>query len=246
MTLEESNLTEESLMEVRDRTLVEAYDVHDTAESYLVHRLERAGYHVEPFGDDARHADEVFYGDGPDQRVRRDEDGAVLADIEVKSKRLAQGEEWFGRLNRRHYNEYVEHRETVDHPVFIYFALVDERDQVADSRSGSASRNNSSATNCEDDDADVIVREAFLPVTGEEVDGRVTDISEQVLSVDADDVQAPVAGSESLRVIEGSDVVGVGRGPLVDGIPNVKGNDVVEVDAKRFRSWMWLFDCLGQ
>lgn len=224
MTLEESNLTEESLMEVRDRTLVEAYDVHDTAESYLVHRLERAGYHVEPFGDDARHADEVFYGDGPDQRVRRDEDGAVLADIEVKSKRLAQGEAWFGRLNRRHYNEYVEHAEAVDHPVFIYFALVDEAEQ--------------------DQDSDVIVREAFLPVTGEEVDGRVTDISEQVLSVDAEDVQAPVAGSESLRVIEGSDVVGLRRGPLVDGIPNVKGNDVVEVNDKRFRSWMWLLDCL--
>jgi len=224
MTLEESNLTEESLMEVRDRTLVEAYDVHDTAENYLVHRLERVGYHVEPFGDDARHADEVFYGDGPDQRVFDEPDGTVLVDIEVKSKRLAQGEEWFGRLNRRHYDEYVEHRETVSHPVFIYFALVDEREQ--------------------DEDSDVIVREAFLPVTGEEVDGRVTDISEQVLSVDAEDVQAPVAGSESLRVIEGSDVVGLRRGPLVDGIPNVKGNDVVEVNDKRFRSWMWLLDCL--
>ena len=245
MTLEESNLTEESLMEVDDRTLVETNDAHNAAESILVHRLEGEGFHVERGAANARHADEVFYGDGPDQRVRRDEDGAVLADIEIKSKRLAQGEEWFGRLNRRHYNEYVEHNETVSHPVFIYFALVDEREQVADSRSGSASRKDSSATNCEDDGADVIVREAFLPVTGGEVDGRVTDISEQVLSVDVEDVQAPAAGSESLRVIEGSDVVGLRRGPLVDGIPDVHGNDVVEVDEKRFRSWMYLLDRLS-
>lgn len=216
MTLEETDLTEADLAEVRDRSLVENYTVHDVAEDYLIERLERAGYHVEPFGDDARHADEVFFGDGPDQRVFETGDADEhLCDIEVKAKRLEQGDEWFCRLNRRHYNEYVEHAQEQDQPVFVFFALVDEGE-------------------------DCIVREAFVEIDGESIDGPVADVSEQVIAVDAADIEAPDAGSDSLRVIDASDVVGLERGKIVHGIPNVKGNDVLELDEKQCRSWMWL------
>jgi hypothetical protein len=228
MTLEHTGLTEDDLDAVRDRSLVHNYDCHDIGEEYLVHRLERAGYHVEPLGDDARHADEVFFGDGPDQRVHVDEAATEhLADIEIKTKRLEQGEGWFGRLNRRHYNEYVEHAEGQDQPVFIFFALIEEAEETHDGVDGPS-----------------IVREGFIEVTGEEIDGDVTDISEQVVAFDAEDIQVPDAGSDGLRVVEAEDIVGIHRGEVVDGIPAVKGNDVVCLDEKRMRSWMYLLDCL--
>jgi len=62
MTLEKANISTEELMEVRDQTLEEAYETHDIGQDLLVARLEAHGFEVVFHGDDARHADEVYFG----------------------------------------------------------------------------------------------------------------------------------------------------------------------------------------
>lgn len=64
MTLEETGLTEQEVMNVRDRSLEEAYADHDIGMVHLKARLEAHGFALEDFGDDARYSDEIFYGDG--------------------------------------------------------------------------------------------------------------------------------------------------------------------------------------
>lgn len=225
MTLEKANISVESLHEVRDRPLSEAYGVHDVGHDVLVARLEAHGYHVVDHGDDARHADEVFFGDGPDLAVFRhfdehtQEPVDLLAYIEIKCK---ESPEWFGRCNRRHYKEYLNHvEETPDEvPTFIWFALVDREEPT------------------------VIHREAFVEVTdSEQLGGDVWDVAEHTLVFDIDDTEAIDGGYRSL---DGSDVVQVdGDTVITGGIPDVFGNDVVELNDDRFRSWQhfqWRLD----
>ncbi len=174
MTLEETGLTPEQVMSVRDRSLEEAYEVHDIGHDMLVKRLKAHNFEVEDHGDDARHADEVFYGDGPDLAVYQD--GEIIAYIEIKCK---EKEKWFGRCNLRHYEEYVNFSNEVDVPVFIWFALVE-------------------------DGSSVIHREAFVEVEDtDQINGDVTEITDieivfheadvknvedDVMVVDGDDV----------------------------------------------------------
>lgn len=224
MTLEETDLTEEQLMQVRDRSLEEAYEVHDVGHDLLVSRLEAHGFHVVDHGDDARHADEVFMGDGPDLAIyqyfdeQEQEPHGLVAYIEVKTK---EDETWFGRCNKRHFKEYVNHANEVDVPVFIWFALVDT-----------------------DDDA--VYRDAFVEVTDtDQLDGSIYDVSASEVVFHEDDMER-VDGSD-LCVVEGGDVVEVRNDKLlVDGLPAIHGNDVVELNDDVFRSFPYFLHVVGE
>jgi hypothetical protein len=218
MTLEEANITEQELQQVRDNDLETNYEPHDIAEEFLTYRLERVyDCHVEAHGDDARHAEAVYFGDGPDQAVYHDEDDEEpVGYIEVKSKRLSTGEEWFGRVNRRHWNHYVEFAESVDVPVYIYMTLVDEDDGA-------------------------IVREGFIEVNDDHDLDVITDMEGLLLTVHQEDVHIPANDESSdLRVIEVDDIISLERDAVINSIPDVKGNEVVCLDEKRCRSWMYL------
>jgi hypothetical protein len=214
MTLEPADgLTEQSLMQVRDRTLAENYEAHDVAQEYFEKRCKELGITVVQHGDDARHADDVFFGDGPDTELRVDDERRAYT--EVKSKRLSTGAEWFGRLNRRHYEEYQEFAREVDVPVVIFFALVEEQ------------------TGC-------IHRQAFVRVDPETTIPDVYNVAEQDIVFDASAIET-VDGSDDLRAVPCDAIQGVRRdGQIVDHIPSVKGNDVVAIDSDEFRSWPWL------
>jgi len=211
MTLEKAGISVEALAEVRDRPLEEAYKTHDMAESILVSMFETHGYYCEQHGDDARHADEVFYGDGPDQAIYRG-NACVPAEqplcyVEVKAK---TDPEWFGRCNLRHFREYVQFARDTDVPVFIWFALIDEDD-------------------------DQLHRDAFIEVedTGQISEDSV-DITDTEVVFDIEDMQQ---ANEELHYVEGSDIVRIHRNDLiVDFIPSVHGNNVVELNNKDFRS----------
>jgi hypothetical protein len=222
MTLEETNLTEEQLMSVRDRSLEEAYEPHDVGQNLLESRLEAHGFTVIHHGDDARHADDVFFGDGPDIALYTCPENEVeeedpVAMVEVKTK---EEPEWFGRLNKRHFKEYVSKASEVEVPVFLWFALVDT-------------------------DEEAVLRDAFLEVEDtSQIHSEVTDIAASEVVFHTDDVKQV---ADSLRVVEGGDVIGVRNNKvLVDGIPNVHGNDVVELNDDAFRSFPWFLhrvDC---
>jgi len=213
MTLEKAGISVESLMQVRDRPLEEAYKSHDVGMDILTSRLEAHGFHCEDHGDDARHADEVLYGDGPDVAVYRhfDELDQEAVDlkcyIEVKTK---TDPEWFGRCNLRHFREYVQFSRNTDVPVFIWFSLIDEDD-------------------------DQLHRDAFIEVedTGQISEDSV-DVSDTEVVFDIEDMQQ---ANEELHYVEGSDIVRIHRNDLiVDFIPSVHGNNVVELNNKDFRS----------
>jgi len=212
MTLEETSLTVESLMEVRDRSLEEAYNVHDVGYEFLVRRLLQHDFVVVDHGDDARSADEVYMGDGPDLAVYSEaEDGGrdeLLAYIEIKSK---ESPEWFGRCNERHFKEYVNFTKEVDVPVFIWFALVD----VADER---------------------LRRDAFFEVTGrDQIEGDVIEVTERAVVVDPDDLYDVEGGYVA---VDGSDVVGVRpRDEIVEFLPDIHGNDVLCLNEDELRSF---------
>lgn len=220
MTLEETNITEEELMEVRDRSLKEAYVPHDVAQDILVARLQAHGFTVVDHGDDARHADEVFFGDGPDHAIYHCPESAVdehepLCYIEVKSK---ESEEWFGRCNKRHFNEYVAQADEVDCPVFLWFALVDA-------------------------DANTVHREAFVEVEDVgQIEGRVTDLgNREVVFYDEDAYEV----DDGLLAVDAKDIIGVrGDDLVVDGFPNIHGNDVVELNDDTFRSFPHFLHCV--
>jgi hypothetical protein len=219
MTLERAEgITPESLAEVRDRPLTEAYRVHDVGHDMLVARLERAGYTVVDHGDDARHADEIFYGDGPDvavfdvpEDISYDEEPPeeyLVGYIEIKCKESA---EWFGRCNLRHFREYVSFASDTQVPVFIWFAYLDS-------------------------DNGHLYRDAFFPVEDtDQIDGDLTNVSEQNVVFEAGD---SFEVNDTLRAVSGEDVIGVERSDAItDYIPEVHGNEVVELDEKRFRSF---------
>jgi len=116
----------------RDNTLAANYGPHDIATESLRWRLWERGVVTTAHGTDDRHG-EIKYGDGPDiachDATRVHETGAVGDPdgyVEVKTKRLSSdGDKWFGRLNRRHLDEYQQ-TATPTRPVFIYMAVVDE------------------------------------------------------------------------------------------------------------------------
>jgi hypothetical protein len=136
------NMKVETLMQVRENTLNENYTPHDILQEYLEARLEEAGFEVAQHGTDDRDHDSerISYGDGPDIAVYHDQQ--LLCYIEVKSKRVGN-EDWFGRLNRHHFEEYLwgetelsdghtdfEGARNIDEDVFLYFGVVDEDDGV--------------------------------------------------------------------------------------------------------------------
>lgn len=230
----------ERLHEVRDRSLVDAYEVHDVGQAVLQSRLEASGFHVVQHGDDARHVDGVYYGDGPDLAVYTVDDGfevnndglgsqfietssgqfvppqtalTLACYIEIKCK---ESPEWFGRCNRRHYNEYVNFNNEVDVPVFIWFAYVDS-------------------------DEELIHRDAFVEVEDSgQLDGKVHDVTNEQIVFREDAINKLDAGTD-LVSIEGTDVIEVRNGDIVvDGIPDVWGNDVIELADDHFRSYSHL------
>ncbi len=126
------------------------YEPHDCLQNYLTDRLSMIGLDVEQFGYDGdRSAKDYSGGYGPDLRIYAG--GELCAYIEVKSKRLsANGDEWYARLDKDHWEEYLyghEHgfdgAKNEDVPVVIFFGVVDE-------------------------DTGVIVRDGFIPVENEE------------------------------------------------------------------------------
>lgn len=210
MTLEKADLTAEQLMQVRDRSLEEAYEVHDIGMGIFTGRLQSHGLDYQEHGDDARHADQVFFADGPDLAILND--GEVVGYVEIKVKEKA---EWVGRCNLRHFREYVNFAQEVDVPVFLWFALVEGGDGP-------------------------LKRDAFVRVEDtDQIDGEVVDVSDDTLVFCMDDVRELGGGGErDLRVIDGSDLVSVNRrDAVVDSIPNVHGNDVIELNDDDFRSW---------
>jgi hypothetical protein len=221
MALEEVGMTPEEVMQVRDRPLEDSYKIHDVGQDVLTARLEAHGYHVEDHGDDARYAEEVYYGDGPDVAVYQSGDRTAgeampLAYIEIKCKESA---EWFGRCNRRHFEEYVTFAAEHDVPVFIWFALVDS-------------------------DSGIVHRSAFFEVTEDatdQIDGEVVDVSDQEVVFHAEDIHTVDGGENDLRYVEASDVVGVRpRDDIVERIPNVHGNEVVCLNEDQLRSFAHL------
>lgn len=219
MTLEDTGMTEQEVMAVRDRPLVEAYETHDVGMVHLKTRLQAHGFDVEDYGDDARHADEVFYGDGPDLKVyngdsedRDTDDEELVAYIELKVK---TSQEWFARCNRRHFNEYVNFTNEVDVPVFIWFALVD-------------------------DETEQLHRSAFFEVEDtDQIDGQTIDVSEQSVVFSAG-VTEPVEGGDGdtqYLAVDADDIVGVRPSDVItDYIPSVHGNQVVCLNEDNLRS----------
>jgi len=211
MTLKETGLSVEQVMSVRDRPLEEAYETHDIAESMLVSMFESQGYHCEQHGDDARHADEVFYGDGPDQAIYRGNACVPAEDplcyVEVKAK---TDSEWFGRCNLRHFREYVQFARDTDVPVFIWFAYVDG-------------------------ESEQLHRDAFIEVRDtDQISEDSVDVSDTEVVFDIEDMHQ---ANEELHYIEGSDIVAIHRNDLiVDFIPSAHGNAVVELNNKEFRN----------
>jgi len=213
MTLQESEMTEEEVMSVRDRSLVEAYEDHDVGMAYLKARLAAHGFVIEDHGDDARHADEVYFGDGPDLAIyHSDADEKPAAYIELKVK---TSQEWFARCNRRHFNEYVNFTNGVDAPVFIWFALIDS-------------------------DTDQLCRAAFFEVKDtDQLDGELVDVSSGEIAFPMDAVEPTQndGSGELFGVIDGNDVVDVrGKDAITGFIPNVHGNDVVCLNENELRS----------
>lgn len=218
MTLESTGLSVDQVMAVRDRPLTESYEVHDVGMEILVGMLESQGFHCEDHGDDARHADEVLYGDGPDIAVYTG-NACVLTDdplcyIEVKTKESA---EWFGRCNLRHFREYVSFAKDVDVPVFIWFAYLD-------SESGQ------------------LHRDAFFEVEDtDQIDGDVVDLQETELVFEHGDVK----GEGSVSWVEADDIIEIRRNDvIVEDIPDVHGNEVIELDDKQFRSLSHVLNCI--
>jgi len=236
MTLQKAeHLTPESLANVRDRSLEAAYESHDVGMDIIKARLDAHGFVYEDHGDEARHADEIFYGDGPDiavyrvpDHIERNDDGlgseyintetgefVQLADvrelvfyIEVKTK---EDPEWFGRCNLRHFNEYVEFSRNTDKPVFIWFAYLDS-------------------------DSGQLHRDAFIEITDtDQIDKDVVDVGSRQVVFDDEDVQE---ANGQLQYIEAGDIVSIHHNDLVvDYLPWVHGNEVVELNNKDFRSF---------
>ena len=152
--------SKESLMNVRGDTFLENYDKHDIAQAWLVSKLEGAGFDVRQHGEDNRHADEIQFGEGPDLAVFRDD--TLCGFVEVKCKTSS---EWFGKLNRRHFNHYLDHDEEHDVPTFIFFALLDE-------------------------DREMIVRDGIIPVDSEDqIQGGFYAYGNEVVELDLDDTR---------------------------------------------------------
>lgn len=221
MTLQDTGLTEAQVMSVRDRPLSESYETHDIGMVHLKAQLEAHGFGVEDYGDDARHADEVFYGDGPDLKVysgdgdsedRDADDDELVAYIELKVK---TSQEWFARCNRRHFNEYVNFTNEVDEPVFIWFALVDA-------------------------ETEQLHRSAFIEVEDtDQIDGRVVDVTDQSMVFPADATEPVEGGPDDTQyvAVDASDIAGVRSGDVIaDEIPNVHGNDVLCLNEDDLRS----------
>lgn len=211
MTLEKTGMTPEQVQAVRDRPLKDSYEVHDVGHEIIVTRLQAHDFVVEDHGDDARHADEVFYGDGPDLAVYDSSGEELLAYIEIKCK---ESPEWFGRCNLRHYNEYVNFANEVDVPVFVWFALVDQETGICH-------------------------RESFIPVKDtDQISGDVVDVSEESVVFRPEDIEVVSESDKDLRVVQASDVIGVqSRDRVTDYIPEVHGNEVIELNDDEFRSW---------
>lgn len=219
MTLEDTGLTEDAVMNVRDRSLEEAYADHDIGTTFLFRRLRSHGFTPVAFGDDKRHADAVLYGDGPDVRVCDGEiapeeateaelDAQTVAFIEIKTK---TSQEWFGRCNRRHFTEYVNFARERETPVFIWFALIDA-------------------------DAEQLRRDAFFRVRDtDQAVGDVVDVTQRAVVFDSDDIYEI---DDGYVAVAADDVVGVRpRDTVVEEIPNVHGNDVVCLDEDELRSF---------
>jgi len=217
MTLQETNLTVEGVNSVRDRPLTESYKVHDFGEAILKTRLQNHGYTVEDHGDDARHVDRIVFGDGPDLAVF--DGGELVAYIEIKCK---ESQEWYGRCNRRHFNEYVNFSSEVDVPVFIWFSLVDT-------------------------DEDVCLRDGFFQVEStDQIDGEVieADSTFLVYQDDCEVVEIPNDDKPAYR-IDTNDIVNISRGDqIVDSIPEVHGNEVVCLNENEIRSTAYILNQL--
>jgi len=213
VTLEDTGLTEEQVMSVRDRSLEEAYADHDVGMVHLKARLQAHGFTVEDHGDDARHADEVYMGDGPDLKVFTP-DGELVAYIELKVK---TSQEWFARCNRRHYNEYVNFTNEVTEPVFIWFALVDS-------------------------ETEQLHRSAFFEVEDtDQIDGEVVDVRNHKLIFREDDLMEVDGGGDhhTYLAVTGDDLIEKDPRPkdeIAGFIPNVHGNDVVCLNEDGLRS----------
>jgi hypothetical protein len=210
VTLEDTGLTEEQVMSVRDRSLEAAYADHDVGMVHLRRRLNAHGFDVEDHGDDARHADEVLYGQGPDLKVYQNDELAAYIELKVKTS-----PEWFARCNRRHYNEYVNFTNEVDEPVFIWFALVDS-------------------------ETEQLHRSAFFEVEDtDQIDGRVVDVTDQSMVFPADATEPVEGGPEDVQyvAVDADDIAGVRPGDVIaDEIPNVHGNDVLCLNEDDLRS----------
>jgi hypothetical protein len=133
----------------------------------------------------------------------------LVAYIEIKTK---TDPDWFGRCNLRHLREYVNFHNETDVPVFIWFCYVKE-------------------------DTSVVHREAFVEITDmDQIQGRVVDVRDAELVFDEADIDH--VNDDGLRKLEGTDAINVEPSDTItDFIPDVFGNDVVELNDKEYRSW---------
>lgn len=262
MTLTPTGQTEDAVQNVRDRSLAEAYELHDVGEALLCRRLRRAGFIPVQFGDDARHADTILLGDGPDiacynafdedrslrpgasqfgsdathmdDEKQRDPidwskpraaenapDGSPDGYIEIKTK---SSPDWMYHCNRRHFNDYVEAADELDAPVVIWWALI-----------------------AEDTEDPFIQSDGAIEVQStRQVERDCRSINDETLVVKPDDIEPLRAdggdGTTGYCTVDGSDVVEVSNDErIVKTIPEVHGNEVIQLNPMDARSLEWVY-----
>jgi len=165
-----NNHTVESIQNVRERSFQQQYEAHDVLQDHLKKQLTTRGFDYKQYGVDDRTADEIYFSGRPDFAVSFG--NRLVAYVEVKSKRLSSGDgEWFGRLNRRHWENYLHGSdefagaESLDVPVILYFGVIDEEKEL-------------------------VIRDGFIEVSHEDqVQNGFTVHGNVVLCLDEDDVR---------------------------------------------------------
>jgi hypothetical protein len=106
------------------------YEKHDIGEAYFRSRASVNDLDVVEHGIDERHddGDEVIYDDKMDFEIRQD--GETVGYVDVKTK---SNPKYFGRFNKRHFEKYQSHVDSVEVPCYVVLMLVETDDQqVAD------------------------------------------------------------------------------------------------------------------
>ena len=127
-----------TLMRDEGNDLASNYDLHDVAEAHIHELLTDNGLMMVPWGIDMRHDDDaLIFGDRMDLFVFDPQFGEYMdmeirlgSVIEVKSKSHRR---WMGKMNERHWNNYLDVDDRMPVPCFVVFCQIDD-DEIVDER----------------------------------------------------------------------------------------------------------------